>query len=152
MFFGLKSSNPIYMFKKPKVVTLATSSEHVDYPIGSPWVVRGAGRVSREGNILYGSLSAIPDGIPALPPFVRVPGSISSEVSCYRILCIHTDRERGWQRQRWRKKKCRIGSPLPRSIADATDATDGWTDSRSQRNRGRAQRGRYSAQFLGREL
>ena len=38
MFFGLKSYNLNYMFKKLKVVTQAPSSDHVDYPIGSPWV------------------------------------------------------------------------------------------------------------------
>ena len=45
------------MFKKPKVVTLAPSSEHDDYPYGSPWVTSRQGRANanealeREGGL-----------------------------------------------------------------------------------------------------
>ena len=38
MYIGVKYYNFNYMFKKHKVVTIAPSPEHVDYPYDSPWV------------------------------------------------------------------------------------------------------------------
>ena len=43
-FFSLISYRCYYMFKIPKLVTLAPYSEHVDYPYGCPWVEHTEGQ------------------------------------------------------------------------------------------------------------
>ena len=47
MFIDLMSYDFNCMFKKPKVVTLAPSSEHVEYPYNSPWVLPPPLQLSR---------------------------------------------------------------------------------------------------------
>ena len=49
-FIGLISYNFYYVFKKLKAVTIAPSSDRVDYPFGCPWVIPNI-----TGSILSGS-------------------------------------------------------------------------------------------------